>query len=63
MVRRADGLDEPIVVEIDDEFSALPGQERIRLAQAWLDSLPEDEPIQLPVSAARLLAEVRAEEA
>lgn len=62
MARRADELDEPIVVPIEDEFSKLSEEERIRLTQEWLGSLRTDEPLDLGVTAAECLAEVRAEE-
>ncbi len=62
MAKRADELDDPIVVPIEDEFSKLADDERVRLTQEWLDSLRTEEPLDLGVTAAELLAEVRAEE-
>lgn len=62
MARRADNLDGSIVVLIDDEFSGLAEADRIRLTQEWMDSLRTDEPLDLGVTAAQVLAEVRAEE-
>lgn len=62
MAKRADELDDPIVVPIEDDFSKLADDERVRLTQEWLDSLRTEEPLDLGVTAAELLAEVRAEE-
>lgn len=62
MARRADNPDGSIVVPIDDEFSGLAEADRIRLTQEWMDSLRTDEPLDLGVTAAQVLAEVRAEE-
>jgi hypothetical protein len=62
MAKRVDELHDPIVVEIEDEFSRLPRAEQIRRTQEWIDSLHQREPVDLGVTAAELLAEVRAEE-
>lgn len=62
MVKRADKLDNPIVVPIEDDFSKHSDDERIRLTQEWLTSLRTNEPLDLGVTAAELLAEARAEE-
>lgn len=56
-----DELHDPIVVEIEDDFTRLPEDERIRLTNEWLDSLRADDPIELGVTGAELLAEARAE--
>lgn len=61
MAKSVDELHEPVVVEIDDEFSRLPPEEQVRRTQEWLDSLRTDEPLELPVSGAQILAEARAE--
>jgi hypothetical protein len=52
---------EPLVVEIDDEFTRLSESERVRLTDEWLRSLHSDDPLDLPVSGAALLAEAREE--
>ena len=61
MALRMDELPDPVFVEIDDDFSRLPGDEQARRTQEWLDSLRHDHPIELSVPAADLLAEFRAE--
>ena len=61
MDESADEPHEPIVVEIQDEFSRLPSKEQVRLTGAWLDSLRTKEPLELSVSGAQMLAEARAE--
>lgn len=62
MARRPDELPGQVVVEIEDEYSRLTADEQVRRTQAWFDSLVTDEPIDLGVSAAALLAAVRADE-
>jgi len=61
MASRPDELHEPIVVEIEDEFTRLPKDERVRLTNEWLDSLAEREPIELAVTGEEMVAEARAE--
>lgn len=61
MAKRPHELHDPVVVEIEDEFSTLPADEQARRTAAWLRSLAEHEPVELPVSGAKLLAESRAE--
>ena len=39
MASRSDEHHDPIVIEIEDEFTRLPEEEQIRLTQEWLDSL------------------------
>ncbi len=47
---------------IDDDFSRLPADEQARLTDEWVASLRQgDEPLVLPVAAARLVAEAREE--
>jgi hypothetical protein len=53
----------PLVVEIDDAFTRLPENERVRLTDEWLESLRTDDPADLPVSGAEMVAEARAEDA
>lgn len=50
-----------MVVPIDDEFSRLSEDERVRRTTAWFAMLGTREPVVLPVSAAEAVAEVRAE--
>ena len=54
-------MHDPVVVEIEDDFSRLPPEERVRLTDEWLASLAEREPIEITVTGAELLAEARAE--
>ena len=61
MVTRADELHDPVVVEIDDDFSRLPERERARLTADWLASLRTDAPVELTVSGAEMVAEARDE--
>lgn len=61
MARRADELNEPVVVEIDDEFHRLSSGEQHRRTATWLAEIDSDEPFGLSEPAAALLAEVRAE--
>jgi hypothetical protein len=61
MARRADELHDPLVVEIDDEFSRLPLEERRRLTDEWAESLRTDAPLELSVSGAEMVAEARDE--
>ena len=61
MDESADELHEPIVVEVDDEFSRLPPHEQVRRSQEWLDSLRTAEPLEPSVSGAQMLAEARAD--
>jgi hypothetical protein len=61
MVKRADALHDPIVVEIEDEFSRLPPDERARQTTEWMASLRTDAPIELPVTGAEMVAEARDE--
>ena len=61
LASRPDELHEPIVVEIDDEFSRLPVDERVRLGSVWLESLRTYEPIELSVTGAQMVAEARAD--
>jgi hypothetical protein len=49
------------VVVIEDEFSRLPLEERVRLTDERLASLREGAPKRLGVTGAELLAEARAE--
>jgi hypothetical protein len=62
MVKRPDELRDPTVVPIDDEFNRLPPEEQIRRTAEWVQSLADDEPVDLGVSTAELLAEARAED-
>lgn len=61
MAKRPDELVDPLVIEIEDEFSRLPAEERQRLAEEWIDSLLAREPIAVSVSGARMVAEARAD--
>ena len=61
MVTRADELHDPVVVEIDDDFSRLPERERARLTADWLASLRTDTPVELTVSGAEMVTEARDE--
>lgn len=54
-------MHDPVVVEIEDDFSQLPAEERVRLTDEWLASLAEREPIDMAVTGAELLAEARSE--
>jgi hypothetical protein len=47
--------------QVEDDFTRLPENERVRLTSQWLASLSTEEPIDLPVSGAELLAEARDE--
>jgi hypothetical protein len=62
VAKRLDELHDPVVVEIEDDFSRLPRTEQIRRTQEWLDSLHQEEPVDMGVTAAELLSEVRTEE-
>jgi hypothetical protein len=53
---------EPLVVEVPDDFTRLPEDERLRLTDEWLASLRTDDPAGLPLSGAEMVAEARAEE-
>jgi hypothetical protein len=61
MASRPEELHEPLVVEIEDDFSRLPEDERVRLTNEWLESLLTDEPIELSVTGDQMVAEARAE--
>lgn len=61
VVTRADELHDPVVVEIDDDFSRSSERERARLTAEWLASLRTDTPIELGVSGAAMVAEARDE--
>ena len=61
MAKRPDELHDPVVVEIEDEFSRLPVAERVRLMDEWIDSLRSAEPVELSVSGAEMVAEARDE--
>lgn len=61
VVKRADELHDPVVVEIDDEFSRLSRAERVRLTEEWIASLRTDAPVELLVSGAEMVAEARDE--
>ena len=61
MARRPDELHDPVVVEIEDEFTRLPAEERLRLTEEWIDSLLQREPVSLTVTGAEMVAEARAE--
>jgi hypothetical protein len=61
MASRPEGLHEPLVVEIEDDFSRLPEDERVRLTHDWLASLRTDDPLELSVTGAQMVAEARAE--
>ena len=61
MASTSDEHDDPIVIEIEDEFTRLPKEEQIRLTQEWLGSLRTDKPVELGVSGAELLREARGE--
>ena len=61
VAKRADELQDPVVVEIEDEFSRLPPDERARLTDEWLDSLRTNEPTELSVSGAEMVTEARSE--
>jgi hypothetical protein len=52
---------EPLVVEIEDDFSRLPEDERVRLTNEWLASLRTDDPLELSVTGTQMVAEARAE--
>jgi hypothetical protein len=54
-------LHEPLVVEIEDDVSRLPEDERVRLTNEWLVSLRTDEPIESSVTGTQMVAEARAE--
>lgn len=61
MAKRPDELRDPVVVEIEDEFSRLSADEQSRRRAEWLQQLAAHEPVVLPKSTAELLAESRAE--
>lgn len=61
MALRPEDVREPIVVEIADEFSRAGVAERSRLTEDWLRSLRTDDPIELGVTGADMVAEARAE--
>jgi hypothetical protein len=61
MAKRPDELRDPVVVEIEDEFSRLPAAERVRLTDEWIDSIRTADPVELPVSGAEMVAEARDE--
>jgi len=61
MASRPEELHEPLVVEIEDDFSRLPEDERVRLTNEWLESLRTDEPLELSVTGDQMVAEARAE--
>jgi hypothetical protein len=52
----------PLVVEIEDDFSRLPQDERVRLTNEWLASLRTDDPLELSVTGEQMVAEERAEQ-
>ncbi len=61
VVTRAEELHDPVVVEIDDDFSRLPERERARRTADWLASLHTDTPVELTVSGAEMVGEAREE--
>lgn len=61
MASRSGELHDPTVVEIEDDFTRLPEDERVRLTKEWLDSLRTDDPLELSVTGAQMVAEGRAE--
>jgi hypothetical protein len=60
-VRPADQLHDPVVVEIENDFIRLPEAERARLTSEWVDSLRTNEPVDLDVTGAEMVAEARRE--
>jgi hypothetical protein len=51
-----------LVVPIEDEFPALAEEQSVGLTDEWVRSLRrDDEPLELDVTAAELVAEARAE--
>ena len=61
MASRPEELHDPLVVEIEDDFSRLPEDERVRVTNEWLASLRTDDPLELSVTGAQMVAEARAE--
>jgi hypothetical protein len=61
VVKRPDELHDPVVVEIDDEFSRLSRAERVRVTKEWMAALRTDAPVELAVSGAEMVAEARDE--
>jgi hypothetical protein len=61
MARHPDEMREPVVVEIEDDFTRLPTDERVRRADAWLRSIDDDGPVDTEPSMVDLLAEARGE--
>ena len=59
VAKRSDELGEPLVVEIDDDYSALDPAERARLTDEWLDALRTDRPTTLTVSGAEMVEQAR----
>jgi hypothetical protein len=57
----AEELREPIVIEIEDDFSRLPEAEQKRLTAEWPSAIDGDEAVDLGVSSVELLAEAREE--
>jgi hypothetical protein len=58
MARRAGDL-HPTVVEIEDEFSNLSDEDRSAVLEAWFAELDAHESIDVPISAAETLGELR----
>jgi hypothetical protein len=58
MARRAEDLP-PTVVVIEDEFSTMSADEYRIALDRWLAEVDADEPIELPVSAADILRDIR----
>jgi hypothetical protein len=50
---------EPTVVFIDDEFSSLSDEEYAAALAAWAAEATDIEPVELPVTAAETLHEIR----
>lgn len=61
MTLRPEDVHPPLVVEIEDDFTRLPEDERVRLTNEWLASLRTDDPLELSVTGAQMVAEARAE--
>jgi hypothetical protein len=61
VAKRAHELHDPVVVEIDDEFSRLPEAERAVETRRWVESLESPEPVKLTVTGAEMVAEARDE--
>jgi hypothetical protein len=57
VARHAGELHDPLVGEVEDDFTRLPELERVPLTSEWVDSLRTDEPAELDVTGAEMVGE------